>query len=397
MTRTILAATLILIAATALAQPAVNLERIDVKATRARPQIIIAETRLRTGRSYTTEEIEQAVYRVRRLPFVAGATYVLEPGVAPGANVLRITVFDELPFHVVLDAQALAQRGGYVSYISQFGVRFFPTRSGSLDLTDGGAGVSANGGGGSHLGDLSVQYTGYGLFGTSAYAGIGVTRHASGGDRLMSPLLLLGIPLTQTQTLRGTYARSGNKQDNNSLATAEWLMETSDDPYFPHRGWSVAAGPQWERFVFLSDLTFGSHGPGAPPPTIVHFDDRLKGTGFALDAEKYWPKGEHGALWGRANGVYFNETTTHNGTKGIPAHRQLGDALIGAAWNFDSGVTDETFHRGRVELGAGYHREYTAQAGHATDRSGAEIFVGAAYRNRLGVVRLRLTRVSSKR
>ena len=42
MTRLILTATLILAAAAALAQPAVQLERIDVNAAHTRPQIIIA-------------------------------------------------------------------------------------------------------------------------------------------------------------------------------------------------------------------------------------------------------------------------------------------------------------------------------------------------------------------
>jgi len=395
MTRIIVTATLILAAATALAQSAVQLERIDVNASRAHPEIIIAETRLQTGRTYTVDEIEQAIYRVRRLPFVAGATYVLEPGITPGAKVLRIDVFDELPFHVLVDAQGVAQTGGYLAYVGEFGVRFFPTRTGVLDLMDGGAGFSAGGGGGSHFGDLSVQYTTYGLFGTSVYAGIGVTRHSTSGDRLVSPLLLLGIPLTQTQTVRATYARSGDKSNNSSLATAEWLIDRSDDPYFPHLGWSAAAGPQWERIGIITEFT-GPRRPGVPP-TIVINDDRIKGTGFAFDVQKYWPAREHGVWLARVNDTYFKETTVHNGVEGNSIHRHLGDALIGAAWNFDAGVTDETFHRGRVELGAGYHRDSSTQGAFTEDRSGAEVFIGGAYRNRLGVVRLRLSRVASKR
>jgi len=395
MTRIILIATLVLAAAAALAQPAVQLERIDVNASRAHPQIVIAETRLQTGRSYTIDEIDQGVYRVRRLPFVAGAAYVLEPGITPGAKVLRIDVFDELAFHVILDAHALAQTGGYLAYIGQFGVRFFPTRTGVLDIMDGGTGFSAGGGGGSHLGDLSVQYTGYNLFGKSVYAGIGVTKHSISGDRLVSPLLLLGVPLTQTQTVRATYARSGDKSNNNSLATAEWLIERTDDPYFPHLGWSATAGPQWERIGIISEFT-GPRRPGVPP-TVIRNDDRIKGTGFAFDVQKYWPVREHGVWLAQVNDTYFNEKTVHNGVEGASVHRQLGDAVVGAAWNFDAGRTDETFHGGRVELGAGYHREFSAEGAFKDDRSGAEVFIGGVYRNRLIVVRLRLSRVASKR
>src|SRR5206468_10809341 len=97
-----------------------------------------------------------------------------------------------------------------------------------------------------HFGDLSARYTAYGLFGTGAYAGIGIQSRYDASNRLVSPLLLFGVPITQRQTLRGTYQRSGTRSENNSATVVNWLYESSDDPYFARHGFDVAAGPQWQ-------------------------------------------------------------------------------------------------------------------------------------------------------
>ena len=387
MTRTLLASVLLFVAATSFAQSPVVIERVDVHARRTRPDILISEMRLPKGRSYSIDEIEQAVYRLRRLPFVADATYTLEPGIAPGARVLHVNVVDDSPVHFALDVFAVAQRGGYVETFSQVGWRSYPSHNGVLDLNAGGAGHFAGGGTGApHFGDLSAQYTAYGLFGTSAYAGIGVSSRYSSQNRLVSPLLLVGVPLTQTQTIRGTYNRSGEKTDSEAVATLQWLLERSDDPYFARRGFSVVAGPQWEKQHLVND--FGK----------FHLDDHLSTPGFTARGEKYRPFAEHGAYWGRANATYLSQTVTSNGVKGKPVHIQLGDVLGGVGWNFDQSRTaGDYFDRIRVELGGGYHRERTSGHGFVEDRSGAEIFFSAALRARGGFFRLSLSRVNSKR
>jgi len=389
MTRRMLAPVLLFIAATALGQSTVVVERIDIQSMRSPHDILIAEMRLPKRPSYTIEEIEQAVYRLRRLPFVADATYSLEPGSAPDARVLRVNVIDETPVHIIFDVQAVAQRGGYVSTLTQVGWRFFPTRNGVAELNSGGAGHFAGGGSGTpHLGDLSAQYTAYNLFGTSAYAGIGVSSRYGSENRLVSPVLLLGVPLTQSQTIRGSYTRTGDKTDSDAIATLQWLMEKTDDPYLARQGFSIAAGPQWEKTRFVADFNQGK----------LHVDDTVNNHGFVVRGEKYWPFADHGAYWGRGNATYFNESSTNNGIKGIPLHLQLGDVLGGAAWNFDRWrTTGEWFQRVRVELGGGYHRERMSQGAYVKDRSGAEVFVSVALRTRVGLFRLALSRTNSKR
>ena len=391
MTRTILATVMLLIAATTFAQSPpqspVVVERIDIHAMRTRADILISEMRLPKGRSYSIDEIEQAIYRLRRLPFVVDATYTLEPGIAPDARVLSVNVVDETPFHVALDLFGVAQRGGYVETFSQAGWRSYPSHNGVLDLNAGGAGHFSGGGSGSpNFSDLNAQYTTYGLFGTSAYAGIGISTHYQSENRLVSPVLLFGIPLTQTQTIRGTYSRSGKKNNSDGIATLQWLIEKTDDPYLARTGFSIAAGPQWEKLHIVND--FGK----------LHFDDQLRSTGFTVRGEKYWPFAEHGAYWGRANASYLHETVTSNGIKGNATQVQLGDVLGGAGWNFDRWrTTGDYFDRVRLELGAGYHRDWQKQSSFVQDRSGAELYFSVALRARGGIFRLSLSRVNSKR
>jgi len=330
MTRRMLAPMLLLIAATSFAQSPpqspVVVERIDIHTKRLRTETLITEMRLPKRASYTIDEIEQAVYRLRRLPFVVDATYTLEPGTAPGARVLTINVVDETQVHVVFDIQGVAQRCGYVTTFTQIGWRFFPARNGVAELNSGGVSHFSSGGSGTpHLGDLSAQYTARCLFGTSAYAGIGVSAHYQSEDRLITPIVLFGIPLTQTQTIRASYSGSGVKSDSDAIATLQWLIETSDDPYFARRGFSVAAGPQWEKTRFITDFNHGT----------LHVDDILKQSGFGVRGEKYWPLAEHGAYWARGNAIYIDQTSTNNGIKGRPSQVQLGDLLGGVGWNFD--------------------------------------------------------------
>jgi len=391
MTRRLLAPLLLLVAVTSFAQSPpqspVVVDRIDIHTKRLRRETLISEMRLPKRASYTVDEIEQAVYRLRRLPFAVDATYTLEPGAAAGTRVLVINVVDETPVHVVLDVQGVAQKGGYVTTLTEIGWRFFPARNGVAELNAGGASHFAGGGtGGPHLGDLNAQYTAYGLFGTSAYAGIGVSGHYQSEDRIVSPILLFGIPLMQTQTIRGTYNRTGVKSDSDGIATLQWLIERNDDPYFARQGFSVAAGPEWEKTRFITD--FGKQ----------HVDDTGDNRRFVVKGEKYWPLAEHGAYWARVNATYLDEQTTNNGRKGNPIQLQLGDVLGGVAWNFDQWrTTGDWFDRVRPELGAGYHRDRQRQAAFAEDRSGLELFVSAAFRTRLGIFRLSLSRVNSKR
>jgi hypothetical protein len=386
MTRTLLA--LMFLATTAAAQP-ILIETIEVKTDRAKPSIIRAETRLVAGRSYTTEQLDQAIYRVRRLPFVVDASYALRPGSTPDARVLAINVIDQAMFNYDFDVQGVAVAGGYAAGISGLGLRFFPG-SGALDVGVGGREFAYGGGRGvGNFGDLSAAYTAYGLFGTSVFAGAGIRTNYNAEKRIVSPMLLLGVPLTQTQTLRGSYERDGSEYENNSLLSAQWVYETHDDPYYARRGMSIAAGPQWERLHTEANYVIGR------PPTPIHIEYNARGTGFAASAAKYWPLAEHSAYWALVNGSTFTDVRRENGRDLNDERRQLGDAMLGIAHNFDGWRGGDSFHRLRLELGVGYHLDRERIGPFTEDRrSGPALFAGVAYRSRVGLVHLGVSVVS---
>ena len=69
------------------------IEKITVEGPKeAAANIVRAETLLRAGETYSEDQLRQAVYRVRRIPFVLDATFSLRKGSQRGAYELLIEV-----------------------------------------------------------------------------------------------------------------------------------------------------------------------------------------------------------------------------------------------------------------------------------------------------------------
>jgi len=368
-------------AAGAIAQTPFVIERIDVNpGARVRPGIIRAETRLRAGHSYTGEQLDQALYRVRRIPFVIDATYTLEPGSSPSSRVMKITVFDQeaLNFNFALDVLGIHGSGGATANES-VGCRFLPGAMGVLDLTARGGTFLSSGGPpiGSFQG-VKLAFTEYGLFGTSAYAAAGVG--LSHGK--VNPSSLIGVPLGLTQTLRVPYERSANSADTSTFASTEWLSDRTDDPFFARRGLLVSAGPEWSRQRSVHDFNVGTR-------FFFHDDTTIDRKGVGAMAEQFRPLAQHSAIWGSAAVSRFDESRVHNGVK-VPGVRESNaELLVGLAHNFDSGAGGgDLSRRARIEGGVGYRlqdRQSGAPGFRQKDR-GIEAKAGFAYRSRWGTL-----------
>ncbi len=366
-------------AAPAIAQTSFVIERIDVSpGARVRPGIIRAETRLRAGRSYTDEQLDQALYRIRRIPFVIDATYTLEPGSSPSSRVMKITVFDQeaLNYDFALDVLGIHGSGGATANES-VGYRVLPGATGVLDLTAGGGTFLSSGGPprGSFQG-LKLAFTEYGLFGTSAYVGAGVG--LSHGK--VNPSCLIGVPLGLTQTLRGTYERSANSTDTSAFASTEWLSDRTDDPHFARQGLLMSAGPEWSRQRFVHDFNVGTR-------FFFHDDTTIDRKGVGAIAEQFRPLAPHSAVWGSAAMSRIDESRVHNGVK-LPGIRESNaELLVGLAHNFDSGVGGgDLSRRARIEGGVGYRLQdrQSSAPGFRMKNRGTEAKAGFVYRSRWG-------------
>ncbi|HEX7183069.1 MAG TPA: hypothetical protein VF756_14600 [Thermoanaerobaculia bacterium] len=277
--------------------PGFLIETITVEGTRtAAANIVEAETRLQEGQTYMEEDLRQAIYRVHRLPFVLDATFALRKGSQRGSyelviqvtpakwfffdHSIRVTHFDE---PLSLAGREFGSLTTTFSFPGLIGARLFVGRSsvlfGSLDSEEG----------------FQAGYSQYDLFGRGIVASLGyshlpenvccvaetlpyaldpgfVSWDWDGYDRTS---LNLGIPLRKNQSLQiGWTRKSGGSGERFEVldtfefppvlevggsdgtmtynrAEAKWVLDTSDDPLVPTRGFTLSAGI--EAYSFETD------------------------------------------------------------------------------------------------------------------------------------------------
>jgi hypothetical protein len=304
--------------------------------------------------------------------------YALMPGSSPESHVMMVSVLDRERFNgdFSLDVEGVHGSGG-ATFTDTLGFSMFVGPTGEADLTIGGDSfVTSSAAPTGATQGVGLRYSAYGLFGTSAYVAAGLRSRAG-----LNPSFLVGVPLGLMQTLRGTYQKSGDSSNSTALYGADWLSDSTDDPFFPRRGYIVTVGPQWSRQHYVLDFNAG---------TRFHFHDdtTIRREGLAVSAEKFWPLAKHSAAWGSTALSRYNETGIDNGKDTPHVHETNIEFIVGLAHNFDAWMGDaDSFHRGNVEGGVGYktgRRDY-ATGFHSSDQ-GAVVRLGFSYRSRWGVV-----------
>jgi len=359
------------------AQTSFVIERVDViPGVRIRPAIVRAESRLKPGHSYTTGQLDQALYRIRRLPFVTDADYTLSEGSAPSSRVITFNVTDEqaLNHNVSVDVIAIHNHGG-VSSVDTLAYSKFAGPAGRFDVAVGG---SIAGPSGSFQG-LNLRYSAYGLFGTGAYAIASISSRAG-----LNPSLIVGVPVGLTSTIRGSYQKSAKNSDSSSFSSIYWVSDRTDDLYFPRQGMLVSVGPEWSKQRFINDFNVGTR-------FYFHSDDTITRNGFAAVATPFRPLPHHFALWGRATASRIDESGLHNGVKTPTVKETNGELLIGLAKNWGDGSDDVDRTRFRLEGGVGYRiQDRRSSLGFTRKDNGTEVDVGTSYRTRWGIIHFSL-------
>ena len=290
-TRTLLL--LLLIAVVPLqAQESFFIERIEVRnAKRVSPELVIAESLLEAGRSYSEAELRLASTRLRRLAFLLNVDFALEKGSDRGRHVLVLNIIETKPFFYLVNATPIADKDSPYADVDNnsrvtassdvltLGYRWFVGRRGALH-----AGFSAEGDEGEFQRDyasLAVGYTQYDIFGTGTFATLNLKKPIEGyGEGRISPQVVVGIPLTLKQsitlefdetrfeptehvTVRGPVTRSFGER----TASARWSYNTTNDPFLPSSGTFVQVTPSvsWtddsgEVFLPREVVHTASHG-----------------------------------------------------------------------------------------------------------------------------------------
>jgi len=353
-------------------------------------QIVTDESLLKPGQIYAEPQLRQAVYRVKRLPFVVDAEFSLRKGSARGAYELVIKVEEATPvFFLAEEDAARVQQTDFFTgrkrtstvwqRLGTLGGRMFV---GSYGLAYGSVEKVQH-----QDGELvQAGYRQFDLFGSGSFANVELdsTQGVKGYDQLGVDLSG-GIPLTAAQSLRidvGWDRRKdtfgppdGFSEDNGLFAAAEWVYNTTDDPLFPLSGTTGLA--------FISYRTDVAHNV----EPAFDLDQRLTGRslGYSAGGETFWPLTARQSLelGAGAGGQRFSVTQ-----QGSSSSFQ-GNLIVGHAVNLWGYEKSERF--GDLRFENFVVLDYVDQRQGVQSRKTARLTSSLLYRSRWGVLRASFT------
>ncbi|HEY0160705.1 MAG TPA: hypothetical protein VGF28_25695 [Thermoanaerobaculia bacterium] len=358
--------------------------------------IILSQSALEEGGRYSDDDLDAAIARLRRLPFVHDARYTLD------GETLILEVDGTTP--VFFDVQADA---------------------GTLELNTNRAAVASGGGrvflgsGGVAVGSVSKLLHTSGD--TASRAQVGYAHYAIGGTRLFAIAdaeavltwsegsrpnpawrLTVGYPLTLRQTISATADHSGfrsrrtilgedfdSRLDQTSLSL-RWAYDTTDDPLFTRRGSLVSATPSWawqeSRFA-TTIFPFPNDTPS------VHLR-RSEGTtaAFSAEARRYWAHGARGSIFagvdGRREEQEFDVRIDNGPPMPSAADSDVVRLSLGYGYNFFDRNAPTADARHRLELGAGFQRRHAEFGTGSFDDDETSVTAGYVFRKPFGTVRV---------
>jgi hypothetical protein len=406
MRRLVLALCLLASAATALAQQQpqrYRLERIIVEGSGIDDTIVRSESRLREEQMYSEEDFRQAVYRIRRLPFVTDATYRIEPGVTAGGTTLVVRILDvgfvfyDFTGTGARNADGETVRDGSLVLGGRALLNNLGVIEGAVEKSDNGDGIN-----------VGLAYRAYDILGTGIFGTAVLSQRFKTELRDYDPTMLgtVGYPLGRRQTITVTGAKSGSsvtrdfdlngdddddddddadRDDNFDLKDSaafnylalQWWYETIDDPLFATRGVQVAFGPSWGE----SQFTFQNYNATTRRVDIT--ETKSEAYALNLDAAIYRRLFPRTVGYVRLNG---------NGTREQESELETRNGAARAGLAFDlHQQTDSAIRpwKARLEIGAAYRTSEVsgpALPGVSLNDTGAE--AAFVLRHKWGTVRL---------
>jgi outer membrane protein assembly factor BamA len=300
-------------------EPAFFIERIEVRnQERVSPEVVIAESRLRAGQQYSEAELRDAAVRLARLPFLLSVDFSLEKGSARGRYILVLAVNETKPFFLLLDVVPFFESDDTYSDIHfedrigdhenlALGFRWFVGRRGAVHV-----GFSLTGTGPeftSEYPSFVAGYTQYDLFGTRAFATLNLKRPIEWNDEgLLSPQLVVGIPLSANQTVTAEYDETRFKGRTRTLdgiefkdrygqkvVSARWSYNTTNEPFYPTEGTLLTVKP---HFAWQDGQSTYYDFPGGRVVTPTH----ARTYGLEAGATRYRELTERSSVWGDIHG-----------------------------------------------------------------------------------------------
>lgn len=331
LTRILFLFTLLLPAASLFAaEPArFPVESIEVTGGGTRVQsIVVAQSLLREGQTYSETELADAVSRIRRLPFVRAVSFSLAKGSERG--LYRLVIAVDPMMSLFFDGQASSYTSdNQVPRTVNFGALTVGGRipvgsSGmaraSVSMTDdfehvfGGDGPSVQP-------TFALGYSLYRIGSRAVFADVTLagrrgTNNSFFDDRLRagnetSANVIVGVPIHGSQSIRAEWnsyrfpftfeTPSGDRRATSRLNSLQvfWLRDTTDDPVYPLRGSLLKAGAVGSRGH--------SAGFGFGPDGAEVRQQRYDNYGAEAAGSRYWTLDNERAL--SLHGSYYNIRT----------------------------------------------------------------------------------------
>lgn len=326
---------LLFVAATLFAaEPArFHVESIEVTGGGTRIQsIVVAQSLLREGQTYSEGELADAVSRIRRLPFVRAVSFSMAKGSERGLYRLVIAVdpmmslfFDGKATSYTSDNQTprtnnfgLLTVGGRVPVGSTGMARASVTVADDVENIFGGDGPAVHP-------TFALGYSLYrigsrAIFADVTLAGRRGTDNSFFNDRLhagneTSVNAVVGVPIHGSQSIRAEWnsyrfpytfeTSTGARSATSRLNSLQlfWLRDTTDDPIYPLHGALLKAGAVGSRGHSAS-FGFGPDGEEVS-------EQRNDNYGAEAAASRYWSLGNERAL--SLHGSYYNIRSVFDG------------------------------------------------------------------------------------
>ncbi|MFQ5524671.1 MAG: hypothetical protein ACE5GX_00285 [Thermoanaerobaculia bacterium] len=291
--------------------PMFFIEKITVEAPRLSPEIVLSESLLREGRTYTEDDLREAVHRINRLPFVLLAEFSLRKGSERGRFELVIQIYETRRWFF--------QVGGEWELNDPLGTDPFDPRVGGLlddrigDTTDEvrslvGRRFAVGRRGllfasfGTEDGAFAVGYQRYNLWNRNILLSVSVGGEDEFGDVIFSGDTLaarvqLGIPIKGNHALRLLAATRDSEvvsaqrfglEVRETEAEVAWIFNSLDDPVLPREGTLYEVGLAWTDERDTQFLLIGN--------TIRRFDFSEERTGVFGSAGRHFPLGQRQSI-----------------------------------------------------------------------------------------------------
>jgi outer membrane protein assembly factor BamA len=265
-------------------------------------RLVVAESLLREGSSYSEDDLRLAVYRIKRLPFILDAEFTLRRGSERGRFELLIGVEEVKPYFLqyFADYELSERPGGFGSFRERLvddgivGARYFVN---SHDLAFAAWNPD---------GFVNLGYTRFNLFGRGGYASLQASAQSELHDRNLS--LTAAVPIAGNHAVRSTTSWFESDASSAWGQSLEWLYTTTDDPLLPSEGEESAFNAAYQsgrlKRVLRDDDTVG-------PLT-------QRAVGLSARGRKHWPLTlrQSASLGGNA---YYSRHRADRESFGIPA------------------------------------------------------------------------------